>query len=305
MTHYKKSSLTGSGNPSAVTPEFAGQVYVDTDTDDCYISLSTTVGDFAALTLSGNSSLTAIISNNRLSDYASCAFNSDEKWWTRMFNTVQHNNISDYFELLTFDLTGANSTSDYFTVSGDQTTYFPAGHRFVVFGCTGTPDTSNNTGSTPYEVQSSSYSGGTTTIYVDTGVKAVYDTNADGYIANGMFKFKIARTYLISGNSDCFHIGGSNYRLVNISGFSYTNGYVSSDGSTKTDNLRCLYTGESEFVTVATNFETELTISSANEVWEFQQWISEAESSTAAGGTAGVPGPPSGGNIYGILKISL
>lgn len=66
MAHYKKSSLTGSGVPSAVTPEFIGQVYFDETNDNGYIAHNVTVGDWIGVvdlnsvqTISGSKTFTS------------------------------------------------------------------------------------------------------------------------------------------------------------------------------------------------------------------------------------------------------
>lgn len=44
--HDRKASQSGSGAPTAVTPDYIGQVYVDTDTNQKYISYGTSAGEF-------------------------------------------------------------------------------------------------------------------------------------------------------------------------------------------------------------------------------------------------------------------
>ena len=49
MAHLKKASLSDSGVPTTVTPEFIGQIYVDTATGKPYSAKSLTQGDWAEL----------------------------------------------------------------------------------------------------------------------------------------------------------------------------------------------------------------------------------------------------------------
>lgn len=49
MTHYKKSSLTGSGIPTSVVPEFIGQVYQDTYNNNPYISYGINTGEWSSV----------------------------------------------------------------------------------------------------------------------------------------------------------------------------------------------------------------------------------------------------------------
>lgn len=298
MSHNKQASQSGAVAPTSVTPEYIGQLYVDTDARNVYVATGLTSSDWELVPF-GNQA--CLLKDERIyTTYYGGSTNADEKWWTRMFGRTSYNHIPNHIEVLEFQLLEANSTSNYFVVDGDQRTYFPDGHRFMVYDCTGVPPAaSNNTGDEPYVVTSTSLTSGDTRI----NVASVTNTNADGYIINGMFKFKIARKYIVSGNADGLKVGGINYRLVNIDGFSYTSGYVSSDGSTKTDNLRCGYTGEGvgSDTMVAADFMFEVQ-PTADSVWEFQQWSSEAESNSKAMGRSY---PVFTGNkIFGLLKIS-
>ena len=224
----------------------------------------------------GGSSVSALFYDQR-DDTWPGAMGTALKWWTRLFNTQNHNDISSNIELLSWVITEANTVSNYFKVAGDQTTYFPAGHRFDVRASTG-----NDSGDTPYIVASSVYAAGFTTINV-TG--NIVDATADGTIHNGMFKFLTAKKYNIEGALTCYGIKGTDVRLVNISGVTFTAGYVSSTPATMTDPLSAAY---AETVTgacvVTVNFKTQIN-PSINSVWEVQQWNEYAAANVYAMGT--------------------
>lgn len=50
MPHSRKASKSGSGSPTAVTPDFIGQVYIDEDTNFAYVSNALTQGAWVGLT---------------------------------------------------------------------------------------------------------------------------------------------------------------------------------------------------------------------------------------------------------------
>lgn len=224
-------------------------------------------------------------------DDANCApMGTAQKWWTRMFNTIDYNDISADIELLSWAITEADVGANHFKVAGDQTAYFPTGHRFDVRGSTG-----NDSGDTPYIVTGQSYAAGFTTI----NVASVVDATVDGIIHNGMFRFLTSKKYKISGHVNAYFTYGTDVRLVNISGVTYTSGYASNTPGTMTAPLSSLF---ANLTAIPVHFKTQIEPAS-DSVWEVQQWCERAYAVSAAQGVREQAAGHGGVVNFAILEI--
>jgi hypothetical protein len=219
------------------------------------------------------------------------------RWYARMLTEEIYNDLgNEVVQLLSWDIVEADDTGNWFKVSGDQTTYFPANHRFCVRESTG-----NNTEDEPYRVTSSSYSGGVTTI----NTVSVADGTDDGVITNGMFKFVADGVYIVSGWASGFGVNGIDVRLANISGFTYSGGYVVGEGSTKTDPLCAGFSWTDNNVGARAIFETQIS-PNAGDVWQLQMWSETQQLGTFAHGTGHLSGQGGHGGVvnHAMVKIT-
>jgi len=221
------------------------------------------------------------------------AMNQGNKWFSRLFNTEDYNDIPTYVELLAFAVTAVNTGTNKFTVAGDQRAYFPTGHRFDCRGSTG-----NDSGATPYVVTGTALNGSDTEITV----ASITDATADGTLCPGMIRFLQDGTYDIEVVATAYKTSTSDMRLVNISGYSFTAGYVSEEGGTKTDALLCKYTSAIDSVGIDGPGMARLTVS-ANDVWEVQQYTESAVAASGAQGNVGGATLNDPCN-YGVLKVT-
>jgi hypothetical protein len=219
-------------------------------------------------------------------------------WYNRMLTYEMYNDIPTKVQLLSWAITDADATSNFFKVAGDQTALFPAGHRFCVRQSTG-----NDTADTPYFVTSSSYIGGE--LKTQINVTNVADDTDDGTIWNGMFKFLEAGTYSMLGWATAGSINGADIRLVKIDGYSYTQGWVSAEGGTKTPALSGGFSWISDNTSRLLHFDTRITVS-LNDVWEIQQWVESGRVETFGQGTGHLSGQPGTTDVinHAYLKIS-
>lgn len=223
---------------------------------------------------------------------------TSNKWYNRMLTYIMYNDISSKVQLLSWAITDADATSNFFKVAGDQTSKFPAGHRFCVRNSTG-----NDTADTPYVVTSSSYIGGETKTQIN--VANVADDTDDGVIWNGMFQFFQAGTYTVLGWATAGQNNGADIRLANISGFTYTSGWVNVAGGTKTPALSGGFAWTTDNTNRLLHFETRITVS-ANDVWEIQQWTESGRVETFTQGTGHLTGQPGTTDVinHAYLKIT-